>query len=307
MPHEHDWPFESWLFPSLLTCGSVMFRHSVSPILLWPNPCQKLSALYRYIGLTTVWYCAMVLHQHCGSVSDSCRYVAITQADNSIGVFLLKLKSDKIILRAAVAQSRVLGWKAEEFWSKSLLKVGWWQERGKYTFRVLPRYPWARYQTPKRSNRALLWAGDSSIAIPCLRLSALRIGSSTLPITPQGKKWSRKKLLSVKLQIIFLPEWFIASLQVIYFTLHKRFVKNKIHQFVDLCSISNVSRKVFYCHTTTSAFHCFANVNVNFSIDFSAAVLSPVLWILHPWTFCTRTCRYKHGGIKQQSEKRSCT
>lgn len=95
---------------------------------------------------------------------------------------------------------------------------------------------------------------------------------------------------------------------MIYFTLHKRFVKNKIHQFVDLCSICNVSRKVFNCPTTASAFQCFACVNVvNFSIDFSAAVLSPVLWLLHPRTFCTRTCGYKHGGIKQQFEKRSCT
>lgn len=40
-------------------------------------------------------------------------------------------------------------------------------------------------------------------------------------------------------------EWCIALLQVIYFTLHERFVKNKIHQFVDLCSISNVSIMVF--------------------------------------------------------------
>lgn len=45
-------------------------------------------------------------------------------------------------------------------------------------------------------------------------------------------------------------EWFLASLQVIFFTLHEHFVKNKIHQFVDLCSISNVSRMVFHMQNT---------------------------------------------------------
>lgn len=44
---------------------------------------------------------------------------------------------------------------------------------------------WARYQTPKSSNRALWWAGDLSFSS--------WIGSSTLPTSPQGKKRSRKK------------------------------------------------------------------------------------------------------------------
>ncbi len=35
------------------------------------------------------------------------------------------------------------------------------------------------------------------------------------------------------------------SLQVIYFTVfHEHFVEDKIRQFVDLCSISNVSKKL---------------------------------------------------------------
>lgn len=34
MPHERDRPSESWLVPSLLTRGSVMFRFSGSPLLL---------------------------------------------------------------------------------------------------------------------------------------------------------------------------------------------------------------------------------------------------------------------------------
>lgn len=67
----------------------------------------------------------MVLHPHPGSVSDSCRYVAIAQADNSFCVFLLKLKPDKIIiLTAAVAQSMVQGGKAEGSWFKPQLKAG---------------------------------------------------------------------------------------------------------------------------------------------------------------------------------------
>ncbi|CAG11928.1 unnamed protein product, partial [Tetraodon nigroviridis] len=37
----------------------------------------------------------------------------------------------------------------------------------------------------------------------------------------------------------------IGLLQVIYFSLHERFVKNQIHQFVDLCSISNISVLLF--------------------------------------------------------------
>lgn len=45
---------------------------------------------------------------------------------------------------------------------------------------------------------------------------------------------------------VLSKERFVASLQVIYFTLHERFVKNKIHQFVDLCSISNVSSMEFH-------------------------------------------------------------
>lgn len=54
--------------------------------------------------------------------------------------------------------------------------------------------------------------------------------------------------MSVNWKILFSKEWFIVSLQVIYFALYERFVKNKIHQFVDLCSISNVSSKDFYIH-----------------------------------------------------------
>uniref|UniRef100_A0A674NQ89 Transmembrane protein 67 n=1 Tax=Takifugu rubripes TaxID=31033 RepID=A0A674NQ89_TAKRU len=37
----------------------------------------------------------------------------------------------------------------------------------------------------------------------------------------------------------------LGLLQVIYFTLYERFVKNNIHQFVDLCSISNISVLLF--------------------------------------------------------------
>lgn len=42
-----------------------------------------------------------------------------------------------------------------------------------------------------------------------------------------------------------------------------------------------------------------------FSSDFSAAVLPPLLRLLHPRAFGTRTRGYKHGGNEQQSEKRS--
>lgn len=58
--------------------------------------------------------------------------------------------------------------------------------------------------------------------------------------------------MSVNWKILFSKEWFIVSLQVIYFALYERFVKNKIHQFVDLCSISNVSSKDFYIHNIVS-------------------------------------------------------
>lgn len=43
-----------------------------------------------------------------------------------------------------------------------------------------------------------------------------------------------------------------------------------------------------------------------FFIDFCAAVISPLFWLLHPRTFSTWTCRYKHGGNEQQSEERGC-
>lgn len=52
--------------------------------------------------------------------------------------------------------------------------------------------------------------------------------------------------MSGNCQILFSKELLIVSLQMIYFSIHERFVYNKIHQFVDLCSISNVSRKWFY-------------------------------------------------------------
>lgn len=56
--------------------------------------------------------------------------------------------------------------------------------------------------------------------------------------------------MSVKRKMLFSKECFIVWLQVIYFTLYERFVKNNIHQFVDLCSISNVSRKFFFMFIT---------------------------------------------------------
>lgn len=43
-----------------------------------------------------------------------------------------------------------------------------------------------------------------------------------------------------------------------------------------------------------------------FFIDFCAAVITPLFWLLHPRAFSTWACRYKHGGNEQQYEKRSC-
>lgn len=43
-----------------------------------------------------------------------------------------------------------------------------------------------------------------------------------------------------------------------------------------------------------------------FFIDFCAAIISPLFWLLHPWAFSTWPCRYKHGGNEQQSKERGC-
>lgn len=104
---------------------------------------------------------------------------------------------------------------------------------------------------------------------------------------------------------ILPKELFILSLQVIYFTLHERFVKNQIHQFVDVCSISNVSRKCKFIVTTLGLWVSDMWMLSFLFTDFSAAVLPSLLWLLHPWTFSPRPRRYKHGGNEQQPEKRS--
>lgn len=49
----------------------------------------------------------------------------------------------------------------------------------------------------------------------------------------------------------------------------------------------------------------FTSVDFVCDIDLSAAVISPLFWLLHPRTFGTRTRRHKHGGNEQQSEERS--
>lgn len=96
----------------------------------------------------------------------------------------------------------------------------------------------------------------------------------------------------MNLQILLLTEWFIAPVQLVYFTFHKHIVKNKILQFVGICSNSNVSRKLFHCATMDSAIGCFKHVSVvTVQADLSAALLPSVLWLLYPWKFCARSRR----------------
>lgn len=78
--------------------------------------------------------------------------------------------------------------------------------------------------------------------------------------------------MSVKRKILFSKECFIVWLQVICFTLYERFAKNNIHQFVDLCSISNVSRKVFYIRNIVSV--CLGYVIVAFFNQISVLLFS---------------------------------
>lgn len=94
--------------------------------------------------------------------------------------------------------------------------------------------------------------------------------------------------------------------QVIYFTVfHEHFVEDKIRQFVDLCSISNVSRK---CESRVSEFLCLGLYNLSFNsrsfLDLGAAVIAPLFWLLHPRALRSRTRRHKHGGNEQQPETR---
>lgn len=89
---------------------------------------------------------------------------------------------------------------------------------------------------------------------------------------------------------------------------HEHFVEDKIRQFVDLCSISNVSENA------TDFFSEFLRVGeknilhqqilYTFIPDLRAAVISPLFWLLHPRAFRSRTRRHKHGGNEQQSEER---
>lgn len=93
---------------------------------------------------------------------------------------------------------------------------------------------------------------------------------------------------------------------MIFFTVfYAHFVEDKIRQFVDLCSVSNVSSghcmKPFFClYGLDKHFFC-----VCFRADFCVYLIISLLWILHSWPFGSWTCRYKHGGNEQQFEKRS--
>lgn len=96
---------------------------------------------------------------------------------------------------------------------------------------------------------------------------------------------------------------------MIYFTVfHEHFVEDKIRQFVDLCSISNVSGNATGMFLS---FSVWGEKNVShrqtlytFIVDLRAAVISPLFWLLHPRALRSRTRRHKHGGNEQQSEER---
>lgn len=82
-------------------------------------------------------------------------------------------------------------------------------------------------------------------------------------------------------------------------------MEDKIRQFVDLCSISNVSGKCDgheFLHVDKPSLTgriCSCSF-----LDLCASVIAPLFWLLHPWAFRSRTRRHKHGGNEQQPEER---
>lgn len=150
---------------------------------------------------------------------------------------------------------------------------------------------------PLQPNLAL-WAGSHTVALHWLP-------AGTWP-------WVfRLYFLSYLLKIFQTWLWtpFLLRWQVIYFTVfHEHFVEDKIRHFVDLCSISNVSKRCDFWHSRLSP---QANKPIQNKIfcshsflDLRAAFIASLFWLLHPWAFCSRTCRHKHGGNEQQPKER---
>ena len=103
------------------------------------------------------------------------------------------------------------------------------------------------------------------------------------------------------------------STQVVFFTVfHERFVEDKIRQFVDLCSISNVGpfvqQQVLELVSSVTSFGTSNKLGVYdvcVGVGLHACVVTPVFWLLHPRALSARPRRHQHGGDEYQPEERS--